>query len=104
MERLMIQGKVEGTRLRGRSQMRWIDQITKRTGQTVHTLTTEALDRDLWKEVDNEFAVATTVPQGSTDWGGGGGGITLYPLQESFLSVEWVKGVIIRYEVENGEE
>jgi hypothetical protein len=45
-ERLIIQGKVEETRLRGRSQMRWIDQITKSTGKTMHALTTEELDRD----------------------------------------------------------
>jgi hypothetical protein len=69
MERLKIQGKFEGTWLRGRSQRRWTDQITKSNGKTIHAFTTEALDRDQWKEVDNEFTVATTVPQGSTDWG-----------------------------------
>jgi len=67
----MIQGKVEGTRLRGRSQMRWIDQITKSTSKAMHALTTEALDKDHWKEMVNDFTVATTVPQGTTDLGGG---------------------------------
>jgi hypothetical protein len=60
MESLIIQGKFEGTRRRGRSEMRWIDQITKSTGKRMHALTKEALDRDHWKEMDNEFAVATT--------------------------------------------
>jgi hypothetical protein len=36
----------------------------------MHLLTTEALDRDQWKEMDNQLTVATTVPQGTTDWGG----------------------------------
>jgi hypothetical protein len=67
MGRLILQGKVEGTRIRGRSEMRWTDQITKSSGKTMHTLTTEALERDQWKEMNNEFAVATTVPQGTTD-------------------------------------
>jgi hypothetical protein len=38
MDRLILQGKVEGTRLRGRSQMRWTDQITKSSGKTMHGL------------------------------------------------------------------
>jgi hypothetical protein len=67
MESLIIQGKVEGTRLRGRSEMRWIDQKTKSTGKRMHALTKEALERDHWKEVVNELAVATTVPQETTE-------------------------------------
>jgi hypothetical protein len=30
-------------------------------------LTTEALDRDHWEEMDNELAVTTTVPQETTE-------------------------------------
>jgi hypothetical protein len=67
MGSLIIQGKVEGTGLRGRSEMRWIDQITKSTGKRMHALTTETLDRDHWKEMVNEFAVVTTVTQETTD-------------------------------------
>jgi hypothetical protein len=67
MESLIIQGKAEGTRLRGRSEMRWIDQITKSTCKTMIALTKEALDRGHWKEVVREFAVATTVTQETTD-------------------------------------
>jgi hypothetical protein len=48
MERLILQGKVEGTRLQGRSQMRWTDQITKSSGKTMHALTTKALTNSQW--------------------------------------------------------
>jgi hypothetical protein len=47
--------------------MCWIDQITKSTSKAMHALTTEALDKDHWKEMVNNFTVATTVPQGTTD-------------------------------------
>jgi hypothetical protein len=53
--RLIIQGKVEGTTLRGCSQMHWIDQITKSIDKRKHPLTTQALDSDHWKETVNEF-------------------------------------------------
>jgi hypothetical protein len=33
----------------------------------MHALTIEASDMDHWKEMVNVFAVATTVPQGTTD-------------------------------------
>jgi hypothetical protein len=55
MGRLIIKRKFEGTTLQGCSHMRWIDQITKRTGKRMHSLTKQVIESDNWKEMFNEF-------------------------------------------------
>ena len=49
MERLVIQGKPEGKRRRGRSPTRWTDTISKLTEKSFVTAAREANDRQTWK-------------------------------------------------------
>lgn len=51
MERLVIQGKVEGTRSRGRSPTRWTDQIKSATNSSLQDCTKKAKDRNKWREI-----------------------------------------------------
>lgn len=49
LERLIVQGKVEGKRPRGRSPTRWIDQIKEITGKSLQTNIRAAEDRQQWR-------------------------------------------------------
>ncbi|XP_059050823.1 uncharacterized protein LOC131845750 [Achroia grisella] len=51
IERLVVQGKVEGTRPRGRSPMRWTDQIKAATKCSVYECTRKATVRDEWRRI-----------------------------------------------------
>ncbi|XP_071554988.1 uncharacterized protein [Temnothorax nylanderi] len=51
LEKLIVQGKVEGKRPRGRSPSRWLDQIKDITGQPLQKNLREAEDRHCWKTV-----------------------------------------------------
>lgn len=51
LERLIIQGKVEGARTRGRSPKRWSDQIKTLTGKSLHEATRTADNRERRREV-----------------------------------------------------
>ena len=51
IERLVVQGKVEGCRPRGRSPMRWTDQIKAAVGGPLHTSIRKAAVRDEWRRV-----------------------------------------------------
>jgi hypothetical protein len=54
LEKLMIEEKIEGKRSRGRTLMRWIDQIKTITGYPLGEAIRLAENRELWKEiVDN---------------------------------------------------
>lgn len=48
MERLIVEGKVEGRRSRGRSPSRWSDQIKNITGLSLPEASHTAQDRDKW--------------------------------------------------------
>lgn len=48
MEKLTIQGKVEGKRSRGRSPVRYIDHIKNLTHMSVAEIMTTAEDREAW--------------------------------------------------------
>ncbi|XP_071653185.1 uncharacterized protein [Temnothorax longispinosus] len=48
MEKLVVEGKVNGTRPRGRSPNRWIDQLRPLVGSSIHGATHLALDRGAW--------------------------------------------------------
>ncbi|KAI8442208.1 hypothetical protein MSG28_005792 [Choristoneura fumiferana] len=51
MERLVIQGKVEGTRPRGRSPMRWTDQVKAAIEGPLHASIRKAAVREEWRRI-----------------------------------------------------
>lgn len=51
IERLVVQGKVEGTRPRGRSPMRWTDQVKAAVGAPVHECARLTTSRQRWRDV-----------------------------------------------------
>jgi hypothetical protein len=51
LEKMMIEGKIEGKRSRGRTPMRWIDQIKTITGYPLEEAIRSAENRELWKEI-----------------------------------------------------
>ncbi|XP_073942535.1 uncharacterized protein [Choristoneura fumiferana] len=51
MERLVVQGQVEGRRARGRSPTRWTDLIKKATESTMVQCTRNASNRQKWKHI-----------------------------------------------------
>ncbi|TLM35327.1 hypothetical protein FEC37_18570, partial [Acinetobacter baumannii] len=51
LEKLMITGKVEGNRSRGRSPTRWSDQIRTALDSTVYSALHDAVDRGKWKKI-----------------------------------------------------
>ncbi|PZC84789.1 hypothetical protein B5X24_HaOG203779 [Helicoverpa armigera] len=65
IERLVVQGKVEGTRSRGRSPMRWTDQVKSAVGSCVSGCTRESANRERWREIVKKAVSASNV-DGST--------------------------------------
>lgn len=51
LEKLMIQGKIEGKRPRGRSPKRWMDQMKHFTGNSLQDNMRCITDRDRWREI-----------------------------------------------------
>ena len=51
MERLVVQGRVEGTRARGRSPMRWTDQVKTALNRSVHECSRSAGVREQWRRL-----------------------------------------------------
>ena len=49
MEKLVVQGKPDGKRERGRSPIRWTDVISKLTNSTYVTAAREATNRGTWR-------------------------------------------------------
>ncbi|CAH2244747.1 jg24429 [Pararge aegeria aegeria] len=49
LERLIVQGKVEGTRGRGRTPIRWTDQIKSAVGGPLHECTRLSASREKWR-------------------------------------------------------
>ena len=48
LEKIIVQGRVEGTRKRGRQKLRWADGLRDRTGLSMNTLTRLAQNRQTW--------------------------------------------------------
>lgn len=67
MERLIIQGKVEGRRPRGRSPTRWIDQITTSCSKPMHDVIEMTKDRGAWRKIIHDVTLTTTLPNGGQD-------------------------------------
>lgn len=55
LEKLVVQGKVEGKRLRGRSPKRWIDQVKEISDQPLERALRRAEDRTDWELVVEEI-------------------------------------------------
>uniref|UniRef100_A0A2H1W6A5 SFRICE_033100 n=1 Tax=Spodoptera frugiperda TaxID=7108 RepID=A0A2H1W6A5_SPOFR len=51
LDRLVVQGKVEGCRPRGRSPMRWTDQVKAMVGDPVHECTRLTTNRERWRDI-----------------------------------------------------
>lgn len=51
LEKLVIQGKMEGKRPRGRSPMRWTDTIKATTNSTITQATRESRNRERWRDI-----------------------------------------------------
>lgn len=60
IERLVVQGKVEGTRPRGRSPMRWTDQIKSAVGGPLHECTRMTANRRRWRDIVRRITSAPT--------------------------------------------
>ncbi|XP_063547168.1 uncharacterized protein LOC134754758 [Cydia strobilella] len=50
MERLVVQGRVDGTRPRLRPSMRWTDQVKALTGSPLNLCGRNAVNREAWRE------------------------------------------------------
>jgi hypothetical protein len=53
LEKLVMQGKVDGKRKRGRSLNRYIDQVDGLTGMSIYKLARQVEDREAWKLIAN---------------------------------------------------
>ncbi|CAH2242819.1 jg11752 [Pararge aegeria aegeria] len=51
IERLVVQGKVEGSRARGRSPMRWTDQVKAANEASLHECARKATVREEWRRI-----------------------------------------------------
>ncbi|CAH0694322.1 unnamed protein product [Spodoptera exigua] len=60
IERLVVQGKVEGTRPRGRSPVRWTDQVKSAVGTRVSDCTRQSANRERWREIVRRVVSAST--------------------------------------------
>lgn len=68
IERLVVQGKVEGTRSRGRSPMRWTDQVRAAVDDLLHNCTRKASIREEWRRIVKrattpDVTTTTTLPR-----------------------------------------
>jgi len=52
--KVVVQGLVEGTNVRGRPSRTWLDDISDWGGEDVNTLARKAQDRPLWETKSHE--------------------------------------------------
>ncbi|GFR59213.1 UDP-glucuronosyltransferase 2A1-like [Elysia marginata] len=50
----VLEGKIEGSRPRGRQRRQWVDEIAEWTGKGIRKCTVEAEDREKWRSVSSQ--------------------------------------------------